>query len=257
VSVERAGYDAYTETIHPEYGRAVIVDARLSPNGNAPPPADTRDRRDRHDAATRDDGPVGRSGPRDPHHIVILGELGVSVPLHGSVGGSPSPAATLGLEYVVHDSGRAIYGLGVRATLLVDSWGNSVNAPSSAADCGSTIPTDETATALSAFLDGSLGVRLNQRWRIGGDLGFGIATYSVDQVGGDLFLPTCRPTTSPRPAVHLGGQASYALGRDFRLLFAPTIEANPAFGGARSAPKDAAGLWLRLGAFFGIALDAF
>ena len=253
VTIEQAGYDSYERPVTAKYGRAIILEARLSKNDRAPStatPVATR-------ATTETAGTPAHGGGRT-HLFVVDGEIGVTLPQYGAVGGSASGIGFLHAGYVVVDDPRYIVTLGVRAMLTEDGWSNTQNLPNTAANCGSSIPSDESATAFSLFFDGGAAWRASPRWRLGGDLGLGIATYGLGEAGGDVFVGTCRPSPGVKPAAHLGLEASYALSRELRLLFTPFyLEAQPAFDGTRSAPKDAASMWLRLGAAAGLAFDLF
>jgi hypothetical protein len=142
--------------------------------------------------------------------------------------------------------------------LTGDSWGNTVGADATPPSCGAPIPAKESATALSAFADGLYAYRVTSRIRVGGDLGLGVATTSLDVAGGDLYTPTCRPSPGAKPVVHLGAEASYALSRELRITVTPLyLELQPAFEGTRTSPKDASSVWLRVGFGLGLAFDVF
>jgi hypothetical protein len=142
--------------------------------------------------------------------------------------------------------------------LTGDSWSNTIGAPNTAANCGAAIPNKEGATAISFFFDAVFGYRLSSRLRLGGDVGLGLAAYSLDVAGGDVFVPTCQPAPGAKPAAHLGFEGSYAFSRELRLAVTPLfIEAQPAFEGARTTPKDASAPWMRFGAGVGLAFDVF
>jgi hypothetical protein len=249
VTVEHPGYEPYEKSVEAKFGRAVLVDAQLARGSGSsgavvvaqPPPE-----------------PAAPEGPTRPHRLVIDGQLGFGAPEHGSIGGPLSVVGFLGVSYVALDAHRSVVTVGVRAMITGDSWSNNVGAPDDPANCGAPIPADEAATAFSAFLTGGAAWRASPRWRLGGDLGVGIATYSASEVGGDLFTPTCRPSIAPVPAVYLAGTASYSFSHELRLLLSPVIlQAQPAFDGARNAPKDASGLWIRYAFAAGLAFDVF
>jgi len=248
VSIEHAGYEPYEKSVDARYGRSIIVDAQLA-RGDTPLAATTT-------TTAPEKTKPGAHG--EPHRVSLEGEIGAQFPRFGSIGGSGNVAGFLSLSYVVFDASRLVASIGARGMLSSDSWGNTIGAPNTSPNCGATIPTSEGATAVSAFLTGGVAWRAAPRWRIGGDAGLGIATYSVGEVGGDLFVPSCSPTPGVKPAVYLGGEVSYAFSHELRLVFSPVIlEAQPAFGGARSSPKDASGLWLRYGVAGGLAFDLF
>jgi hypothetical protein len=249
VTVEQAGYEPSERSITAKYGRAVIVDAPLERSSSAPsvvPPPAPR-------AA---EVPAVGARRAQPHRLVLGAAIGVELPRFGSVGGGAAAAAFLSAAYVAVDASRLVVTLGARASLVGDTWGNTIGAPSTATNCGAAIPTEESATAFSAFLDGGAAWRATPRWRLGGDLGLGIATYAISEGGGDLFVPTCRPSPGVKPVLRLGLEASYSISRELRLVLAPfMLEVQPAFDGARSTPKDASGAWLRFAAGLGLAFD--
>jgi hypothetical protein len=258
VYVEKPGYEPYDKSVDAKYGRALLVDTQLSRSSggggsNGGGLAATTASPEPEKAS-----PAGPTGAAHPHRLILEGELGVTFPEHGSVGGAGAVVGLLGASYVVFDAHRAIVNVGIRAMLTADSWSNTVGAPAKPANCGEAIPIDESATSLSAFLTAGAAWRASTRWRLGGELGLGIATYSASAVGGDLFTPTCRPSLSPEPAMHLAGTASYSFSHELRLILSPVIlQAQPAFDGTRSGPKDASGLWLRYSAAAGLAFDLF
>jgi hypothetical protein len=254
VYVERPGYESYDKSVDAKYGRALLVDAQLSRSGGGGSGLAATTATPEPEKASS----AGATGPTHPHRVTLDAELGVTFPEHGSVGGAGSVVGFLGASYVVFDAHRAIVNVGIRAMLTADSWSNTVGATASPANCGQPIPNDESATALSAFLTAGGAWRASPRWRLGGELGLGIATYSASAVGGDLFTPTCRPSLGPEPAIQLSAAASYSFSHEMRLILSPVVlQAQPAFDGARSGAKDASGLWLRYGAVAGLAFDLF
>jgi hypothetical protein len=256
VTVELAGHDPIQRTVTAKLGRAVIVDARLSKNasafgGGASDAHGPRGAGDANDASERS----LRARPRG-HRILLAAQLGVTVPRFGSIGGSAAPAGYFEAAYVALDDVHAIVTFGARATLTADSWSNTSGRPNTSATCGAEIPSTGGATAFDAFFEGGLAWRPSPRWRFGGDVGLGIATYAMGEAGRDVFVPTCNPAPGVKPAVHFDAIASYALSRELRFLFTPVVlELQPAFDGASAAPRDATGLWLRFGAAAGLAFD--
>jgi hypothetical protein len=248
VTVERPGYEPYEKSVEAKFGRALLVDAVLARGSSSNAAV----------AAQPAPEPAASDAPARPHRLVIDGQLGFSAPEHGSIGGPLSVAGLFGVSYVALDAHRLVVTVGARAMITGDSWSNDVGAPDNPANCGAPIPADEAATAFSAFLTGGAAWRASSRWRLGGDLGVGIATYSASEVGGDLFTPTCRASIAPVPALYLAGSASYSFSHELRLLLSPVIlQAQPAFDGARNAPKDASGLWIRYAFAAGLAFDLF
>jgi hypothetical protein len=257
VTIELAGYDPVERSVTAKYGRAVIVDAKLSKNDSAPTAAAGSS----HSSTTATAPEPSETAPRSngrPHRIVLAGEIGITVPRFGSLGGTVAPVGYLRAAYVAIDRPRAVVTLGLAAMMTGDSWSDQSGLPNTNPNCGATIPNGDSATAFSAFLEGGAAWRPASRWRIGGDLGLGIATYSVAEAGRDVFVPNCHPSTGVKPVVHLDVIASYAFTREIRLLLSPIIlELQPAFDGASNAPSDATGVWLRFGAAAGIAFDVF
>jgi PEGA domain len=252
LTIELAGYDPSERSITAKFGRAVIVDVRLSKNDSAPAgvaPAVA------HPPPPGDTAPHPR--PRS-HRLVLAAEIGVSVPQFGSIGGSAAPAGYLSGAYVPIDDAHVVVALGAGMMFTGDSWSNTSGLPNTNANCGATISNSGSATAVSAFFEGGISWHAAPRWRLGGDFGLGVATYSISEAGRDVFFPSCRPSPGVKPAVHFDGVASYALSSELRLLFSPfVLELQPAFDGTSNAPKDATGLWLRFGAAAGLAFDLF
>ena len=250
VTIELAGHDPVERSITARYGRAVIVDARLSKNDSAPSGAAASVR-----APASSDAGARAVHPR-AHRLVLAAQLGVTVPRFGSIGGSAAPAGYLEGAYVAINDGRAVVTVGLGAMLTGDSWSNTSGLPNTNANCGSGIPASGGATAISAFLEGGAAWHASPRWRLGGELGLGLATYTLSEAGRDVFVPTCRPSPGVKPAFRLDAVASYSFSRELRLLLSPLVlELQPAFDGASSAPRDATGLWLRFGAAAGLAFD--
>jgi hypothetical protein len=246
VTIEHAGYEPHTKRVEASYGRAVIVDAQLT-RGDSPPPA----------ASTpRDKQPAPATARY--HHVTIGAQIGALIPRYGGVGGPPGVAGALTGGYVVRDASRLVITLGGRFMISGDHWSNNINAPDTGPGCSAPLGNKLSATALAFFANGALAYRVTPRIRVGGDLGIGLAAYAADRVGGDVFFPTCSPSPGVQPAFHLGGEASYALNRDVRIVVSPIIlEMQSAFAGVRTTPRDASGMWLRFGAGVGLAFDLF
>jgi hypothetical protein len=248
VTIEQSGYDSYSRSITAKFGRAIILDAHLSKNDSVASGLSSPDHAGPHDDAAH--------GPFRPHRLTLDAELAVMLPQYGAVGGSASPAAFFHVAYVGADTPRYVASVGALAMLTEDGWSNTQGLSNGATNCSASIPESENATAFSVFLDGAVAWRASHRWRLGGDVGLGLATYGLSEAGGDLFVATCRPSPGVKPALHLSLQASYAISRELRILLSPFyFEVQPAFDGARAAPKDAASAWVRLGAAAGIAFD--
>jgi hypothetical protein len=250
VAIELGGYERIERGVTAKYGRALIVDARLSKDESAAIPPPGKAPADGGDAAAR------ARAHAQVHRLVLGAEIGITAPRFGAIGGSAAPAGYFEVAYVAIDDPRAVLTLGASAMLTADSWSNTSGLPNTSADCGAPVDDSGGATALNAFFQGRLAWRASPRWRIGGGVGLGIATYAIGEAGRDVFVPTCRPSPGVKPAAHFDGSVSYALSPELRLLFTPLfLELQPAFNGVSTAPRDASGLWLRLGAAAGLAFD--
>jgi hypothetical protein len=232
VVIRRGQAVLHEETVTARFGRAVIVDAQ-----------------DRYAGGRIEQTPVETA-----MRFSGKAELGVLWSRLGVITGPPHPVGMLFAGYVLHDGERVSFALGLRASLTDDTWGNSLGAAGATTPCAA--PARFEGTALSAFLDGSLGWHVTQRIRIDGDLGLGLGGYFASPVGGDVFVPSCSPAPGVVPAVLVGASASYSFTRAVRAILSPLwFEAQPAFYGARSTPIDASGPWLRLGAGLGVGID--
>jgi hypothetical protein len=246
VAVQREGYPPHVETVTARYGRAIIVDAILAGGGGGGGASSS--------SGLRTDPDVSFSGG---HRFSGSAEFAGMFARLGSLGRPLYPAALLGLGVVAyetpaaHPTGWDVVA-GLRFTFTDVSWTNGVRAP--ALSCG--LGGDEEAAVLAAFADAELGYRPAPRWRVGGDAGFGFAGLPARSLGGDAFTPTCAASPGLVPAGHFGADVSYRVAPALRLVLAPIVfEVEPAFGGARTAPIDATGAWLRVGAGFGLAVD--
>ena len=240
VSIEREGSAPKASRVQARYGQPVIVDVQLEKS----------DRRYRARGA-------GRRRRRNATGRAALHGLGrarrpLVAPRRLRRPRPPRRLARRRLRLLRPRARRARRRASGKAD-RTDTWGNAVGA---LAPTACTVPNDEFATAFSAFLAGELGYRVASRIRIDGDLGVGIASYFATQVGGDLFVPTCSVSTGLRPAFLFSASASYAFTGSLRAVVTPlAVELQPAFGGTRSGPLDASGLWLRLGGGIGLAVD--
>jgi hypothetical protein len=231
VVVQREGYSPYVDHPVARFGRAIIVDARLTRGSPAASPTDAADRRYWFTASAEAFGLFARLG---------------------SIGRPVHPAALLSLGYVALDRGTIDVVTGARFLVTYDSWDNTVNAP--AQPCG--LAGSETATALGVFADAAIGYRPLSRLRVGGDLGFGFASELGSQLGGDVFVPNCNASPGFVPAAHFGADVSYRVLSTLRVVFSPLVlEVQPAFAGTRSTPIDASGPWIRVGSGLGLAVD--
>lgn len=86
--------------------------------------------------------------------------------------------------------------------------------------------------------------------------GAGLAAYSADDLGGDLFVPACKPRPGPRPAMILGAELDYAITPVVRLSALPLLlQIQPSFEGTRSTPLDTSGVWWRATIALGVGVD--
>ncbi len=230
---------SYSTTIEARYGRAVNVDALLSggTEERRPPPPD-------NPYVDDDDAP-----------IALRGAFGLMLPRHGEIGG----AAGFGLmalgTYRIAELGKTSISAGGLLTVSGDSWGNNTGEPNTAPNCGP-LTDAQSATALSLFAIGAASYPILPKVRVSGIGGLGLAGYFVDNVGGDLFVPSCRPSPGVRPALLLGTEIAYAATPHLRFSAFPlTWQVQPAFDGTRGAPRDASGVWMRFGFAIGAGVD--
>jgi hypothetical protein len=237
VTVSSAANAPYTRQVEARYGRAVIVDASLVGSDGRPPPPENP--YDKADAAP----------------ITIRGSLGVSLPLHGSIGGNAGILFNALGTYRIADIGPAAISVGGLLSLAGDSWENRTGTPNEAPDCAP-LRDAQGATALSVFGIGTASFPIIPKVRAVGIAGVGLAGYFVDNVGGDLFIPSCRASPGVRPALLFGAEIDYAITSNIRLSAFPlTWQLQPAFDGTRAAPRDASGVWMRFGIGIGAGVD--
>lgn len=276
VSVSRPGHATYGTTFEARFGRAVIVDATLksgestgtttgaaatpTPSASAtPPPAPspgtTSPPHGSHGAHPTKPAPHdadrGTSARElEDRPLTLRAALGLEVARYGDVGGGAEPAlAALG-TYRIGTAGSARIGLGAMVHVAFDAWKNSTNVPDVAVPCGQ-LKNQNDGVAVSAYGVATGSWLLHPEVSAGAIAGIGLAGYVADQLGGDLFQPTCSPRTGILPAVVLGGEVDWRLPSGFRLsLFPLLLHVQPAFDGTRVTPRDASGVWIR--AMFGI-----
>jgi opacity protein-like surface antigen len=237
VTVSSASSAPYTSRVEARYGRAVIVDASLA-DGDARPPT----------------APNAYAGPDDGRLALRTG-INVVLPRYGSIGGNPGVGLLVLGTYKLLELDRASIAAGGLLSVVGDAWRNRTGQPNEAAGCAS-LRDAQSATALSAFAVGAASVPLASGVRFVGTGGVGLAGYFVDNVGGDLFVPSCRPSPGVRPALLLGAQVDYAVTKIVRLsVFPLTWQVQPSFDGTRAAPRDASGIWMRFGFGLGAGVD--
>ena len=237
VTVSSPTSTPYTRQVEARYGRAVTVDASLTGDESRPPPPDNPY-----------DQPEGGK-------IALRGAINLMLPRHGSIGGNAGAGLMALGTYKVADLGRASIAAGGLLSISGDSWGNRTGEANEAPDCGP-LRDAQSATALSLFGLGTASLAVASNVRITGMGGLGLAGYFVEHVGGDLFVPSCRPSPGVRPALLFGAEIDYALTKSVRLSAFPlTWQIQPAFDGARGAPRDASGVWMRFGFGIGAGID--
>lgn len=131
-----------------------------------------------------------------------------------------------------------------------------MNAPTTGPGCAGSLRNPLEGTALSLYALWTGGFEIVPRLRALGMLGAGIATYLVDDVGGDLFVPSCNTSPGVRPSFLGGVQIDWSVSGPLRISAWPLIlQLQPAFDGTRSSPKDSSGIWLRVMLAFGVGVD--
>jgi PEGA domain len=225
VVVQHDSYSPHVDRVVARFGRAIIVNARLT-GGPSP------------DGSTLPSASAGRR-----HWFTASAEaLGLFARL-GSVGRPLHPAALVSLGYVALERRSIDVVTGARFVATYDSWDSGTAFAPAATACG-----PESATALGLFADAAFGYRPLPRLRIGGDVGFGFASES-----GKGAMATCDPPTGVVSAGHFGADISYAVLSALRIVFAPIVlEVEAAPGGT---PVDASGPWIRIGSGLGVAVD--
>ena len=232
-------FATHTQQVEARYGRAIILDVplRKDKRSSAPPPQNPYP----EDEAVR--------------RISLRGHVGVMLPRYGSVGGAAHVTAAVNGTYRIVDLGPTALSAGLLLTATGDSWDNTVGAPGAVQPCGA-LKSPRSATAFSAFAMGSAGWEILPRMRLHALVGGGVAAYSADDLGGDLFVPACRPSPGVRPAMIVGAQLDYAITPLVRLSALPLMfQIQPAFTGTRSTPIDTSGVWIRTTIAIGAGVD--
>lgn len=242
VTVRGRSGEPYTQKVEAQFGKPVVVEASLAGGGEGggedrPPPPDN---------------PYDESGSEK---IMLRGALGIVLPRHGTIGGSANVGFLAMGAYKLGRLGPADLSLGGLLSITGDSWENRTNTPDEAEPCGA-LRDAHGATALSFFAIGAASFPILPKLRASGIAGLGLAGYFAGQVGGDLFVPTCNASPGVRPAMLFGAQLDYAITQSIRLTAYPlTWQLQPAFDGARAAPRDASGIWMRFGISLGAGVD--
>ena len=233
------GFATTTKTIDARYGRAIILDVPLERAAPPPPPP----------------GPPAPPVDYGGRPFAMQAHIGAMFPRYGGIGGSPQPEGVLSGTVRVAALGGASIAAGALFSVTEDAWDNAVAAPASVPACG-TLRNPRQDTAFAAFLLGSAGWEVRPRFHVEALLGVGLAAISADDLGGDLFVPACRPSPAPQPALLLGARLEYALTPAVRLSALPlTLQLQPSFRGAREQPIDASGVWMRFTVAVGVGID--
>lgn len=229
-------YATYSQTFEAKYGRAIILDVPLQKDRKPPPP-------------------VNPYGTDEIRRIALRGDVGVMLPRFGSVSGAAHPTLVGSGSYRFADVGATTFAVGGMFLLTGDSWDNTVGADNVARPCG-TLRNPRSATALSIFATGSAGWEIVPRLRAHALGGIGVAAYFADDLGGDVFVPSCNPSPGARPSFMVGGQIDYAITPQVRLSALPLVlQLQPAFEGTRSSPIDTSGVWMRATIAIGAGVD--
>jgi hypothetical protein len=232
VAVALPKYVIETREVEARYGRAVILDVPLDEDPRAQPLGDSR--------------------------LALTGFVGLSLPRHGEVGGAAGATGVLTGTYRALDLGRTSLAFGGLVSIAGDSWNNTIGAPTTnVAGCSAALRDPHGAAATSLMAIAAVGWPVGRRVRIHGVLGAGLAMYLAgSDVGGDLFAPSCDAKTGLRPALVFGAKIDYALTPRVHLSALPiTVQLHEAFDGARAAPRDATGLWVRAAIAIGAGVD--
>ena len=240
IALSAPNHTTDTQIVEARYGRAIILDITLGTDRRPPQPRNPSPAAE-EDSATR--------------RLALRGHLGVMLPRYGSVGGAAHVTGLLSGTYRFADLGATSFEGGLLFAATGDSWDNTVNAPATVAPCG-TLQNARSAAAYSAFAMGGASWELLPKLRLHGLAGAGVAAYSADDLGGDLFVPVCKPRPGPRPAMLLGAELDYAIIPLVRLSALPLLlQIQPSFEGTRSTPLDTSGVWLRATIAVGIGVD--
>jgi tetratricopeptide (TPR) repeat protein len=260
IDIELAGYKTFTKDFDAKFGRAIIVDAQLERDPNQPLTAPPPGGRGTGTPGTPTDKPTeapetpGEFG--GPKHFTAKAELGVVFSKLGTLPSTAHPAFTFSASYWILDNSHWAVGAGLLLHVTSDSWTNTINADPQPDGCTLSITNNESATELAGYGIGSLAYRIIPRLRVGLDAGLGLAAYTPAAVGGDVFYPTCQPSTGAQLAARTALEVSYSFLPYLRGTLTPiAMQVHPSYSGVRSTPLDATGAWTRIGFGLGVALD--
>jgi hypothetical protein len=238
VALDLQNHAPVSKEFEARFGRAVVVDVEMTRTRPDAPPS-----------------PPPQNPYGDSRRFGFMGEFGVLFPKYGDLGDAGGPAGLFRATYALTNAATA-FTIGWRLTVVGDGWSNTLGVPNASTNCGAPVGSSFSGTALSVFGTAGVDRKVSERWRLGADAGLGIAAFFSSQVGGDLFITSCRPSPGVKPALHFGLEASYAMSSAFRFVLSPLVfELNPAFEGTRAAPRNASALWYRAGFALGVSVD--
>ncbi len=230
VRVEQDGYPSYLGKANAKFGRAIVIGADLMGG---------------HALTDHASGKRGR--------VSIEGGVGLTVPRYGGASGSVMPMGYLLATYALLDAERWLLGAGLRFGVSGDAWGTSAGVSNVATDPKCKVPAEYTGASVLVHAVGTAAIRITPLWRASFDAGFGLATGTASDVGGDVFVPQCGASSGVQPAAHFALAVSYLVAAPLRLVARPLIlDVQPAYDGTR---PDASSAWLRYGFTVGAALD--
>ncbi len=202
-------------------------------------------------------GDFTRTTPaRGGSRVAIEAGLGIAITAYGDATGGASPAGFIAASVPLVDRGRLRFAVGARLAISGDTWSTSAGVSNITGALSCKLPRDYSGATVAGHAVATGGVAVSDELRAFVDVGFGLAGLTTSDVGGDAFMPVCNAATGIAPAAHLALAVSYAVVPRLRLVLRPiALDAQPAFVGARRAPIDASGAWLRATMTAGAAFE--
>jgi hypothetical protein len=228
----------FTKQIDARYGRALTVDAPLKEGDLAPRPP-----------------PPANPYEKQADTIALRAAVALVIPKYGAVGGGTGIGGLFLGTYRIADIGKGGFSIGGLFSISGDHWKNETVARQ---DVGGkcVIPAKPSATAMSLYGIGAAAFPLSEKLKLGGIAGVGFTGLSHDELGADVFLASCNPSTGLRPAFLFGAELDYSIASIFRIsIFPLTWHLQPAFDGTRGSPRDATGVWMRFEIGLGLGVD--
>lgn len=177
---------------------------------------------------------------------------GVYAHVLGAVAGRVGAGGTLGAKLALARGDLAPF-VFARAELFELGW--STSAPERPI-VGCILPDRYQATALGASGGAGLAWDVARTVRTAIELGAGAETLSLAKGGGDVLTPSCDPSPGVVPTFGARASVSFATFPGGRAVLTPLAFAmHPAYDDARQTPRDATGVWIRVGANLGITYD--